>query len=416
MMHFLYFLGIRLYHLSIMLAAQFSAKARLWVSGRKNVLKQMAREIDPTKPLIWFHCASLGEFEQGRPVIESVRKEFPHHKILLTFFSPSGYEVRKNYSGADHIFYLPIDTALNARRFIEIAKPQLAFFVKYEFWFNYVNELSRNNIPLISFSAIFRPSQYFFKAWGSWFAKQLNNVSWFFVQNESSLHLLKQIHIHHAAIGGDTRFDRVSDLLRSPRKNATIELFKGDAAILLAGSTWLPDEQILLELLQKRQNGFKLLIAPHLIDGGHIHQIQRLFNSFEVVLYSETDGKKIKDAQVMIINSMGHLAYMYRYAKVAYIGGGFGVGIHNLLEAAAFGKPVIFGPNHQRFSEAIELTENGAGFPIHNAAECLQVVDRLMKDEKNYQLISLTAKNYVLSNAGATKKVVEKAKEYLPIS
>lgn len=416
MMHFLYFLGIHIYHLSIRLAALFSTKARLWVNGRKNVLTRMALEMNPKEPLIWFHCASLGEFEQGRPVIESVRKEFPNHKILLTFFSPSGYEVRKNYSGADYIYYLPVDTASNARRFIEIAGPQLAFFVKYEFWFNYVNELHRNNIPLISFSAIFRPSQHFFKYWGSWFAKQLNKVSWFFVQNASSLQLLREIHIHQAAIGGDTRFDRVSDLVKSQKKNATLELFKGDADLLLAGSTWLPDEQILLELLQKLQDGFKLVIAPHLIDSGHIHQIQRLYKSFDVVLYSETDVNKVKNAQVMVIDSMGHLSTMYSYAKVAYIGGGFGVGIHNLLEAAAYGKPVIFGPNHRRFREAVELTENGAGFPIHNAAECMEVFERLMKDEKSYQLISLTAKNYVQSNAGATKKVVEKAKEYIPIA
>ena len=412
-MQIIYNTSVWAYALGIRLAALFNSKARLWVFGRKNIFSKIANTIPKDEKLIWFHCASLGEFEQGRPVIESFRENFKDHKILLTFFSPSGYEVRKNYEQADYVFYLPLDTPKNAKQFIVLTKPRLAIFVKYEFWFNYLNELSKNKIPLLMVSVIFRPSQHFFKPWGGWFRKQLQKVTFFFVQNEASIELLNSAKVFHAEVSGDTRFDRVLQLPSEETKLPLIEKFADNLPLLIAGSTWTADEDILKALLLQSEHKFKMVVAPHIVSKDHIQQLLDKFKEWQPLLFSEQKNANPADSRIMIIDSIGMLSHIYRYGKIAYIGGGFGVGIHNVLEAATYGLPVIFGPNYQRFQEAVELSRLGGGFPINNGNDCLEVFNRLMNNEGLLQQSSEIARNYVIENAGATASVLGKAKEYL---
>lgn len=412
-MKVLYNIFVILYTTTIRFASVFNNKARLWVDGRKNILSRIKEEQISDKQIIWVHCASLGEFEQGRPVIEQLRSTYPDHKIFLTFFSPSGYEVRKNYEYADYIYYLPIDTKRNAQRFINYVNPKLVIFIKYEFWYNYIDEIYRQKIPLIFVSVIFRPSQHFFKPWGKWYARQLNKVTHLFVQNEESIDLLDSIGIYHAEVSGDTRFDRVIQLPDEPVSNPIIEKFKGESTLLMAGSTWQPDEKILHDLLLNSKVDFKLVIAPHLINREHIADILSRFENYNPSLYSDASSVNLSKNKVLIINSIGMLAQLYRYADIAYIGGGFGVGIHNLLEASTYGIPVLFGPNYKRFREAVELRDNGGGFPINNSEECLEVFDRLMLDQNAYRASASVARQYVHKNAGATQLVIQKAKEFI---
>ena len=412
-MQFVYNVFIEIYALGIRVAALFNSKARLWVSGRKDLFLKIEKRIPKDEKIIWFHCASLGEFEQGRPVIEAFRKHFKEHKILLTFFSPSGYEVQKDYKQADYVFYLPLDTAENAKKFISLTRPALAVFVKYEFWFNYLDELSRNKIPLLMISVIFRSSQHFFKPWGWWFRRQLQKVTFFFVQNESSVVLLNSIKIFHADIGGDTRFDRVMELPRERVELPVFEIFANGSPLLIAGSTWPADEEILKTLILQSEHDFKLVIAPHIVSEAHIQQLLKLFRDQQPLLFSHPDQAQLKESRVLIIDSIGMLSYIYRFGTIAYIGGGFGVGIHNVLEAATYGLPVIFGPAYQRFQEAVELSRLGGGFPVNNANNCFEVFERFMDDKKFIQKSGEIARNYVHENAGATALVLEKAKEFL---
>lgn len=412
-MRLFYHIFIWVYAIGIRLAAFFNKKANLWLSGRKDVFLKLKEAIPENEKIIWFHCASLGEFEQGRPVIEAFRKHFKDHKILLTFFSPSGYEVRKNDEQADYIFYLPLDTAKNARKFIAITRPRMAVFVKYEFWFNYINELSLNKIPFFMISVIFRPSQHFFKPWGWWFRKQLQKVTYFFVQNEASIKLLNSVKVFHAELSGDTRFDRVMQLSSEEINLDIIREFAGDESLLIAGSTWPADEDVLKSLLLQSKQQFKLVLAPHIVSKAHIQQIQQKFKEQDPVLFSNFSKGKLTSTRVLIIDSIGMLSHIYRFGKIAYIGGGFGVGIHNVLEAATFGLPVIFGPNYQRFQEAVDLKSSGVGFPINNSENCLEIFDRLMDNEPLLQHSSAIARNYVVEKAGATASVLEKAKEFL---
>lgn len=412
-MRFLYNIFIQLYSFSIRIASNFNSKAKLWVEGRKDVLSELKKSEIIGKPVIWVHTASLGEFEQGRPIIENLQVSFPDHKILLTFFSPSGYEVRKNYNGADYVAYLPIDSPDNAKQFIDLVHPQLVIFIKYEFWFNYINELYINKIPLIFASVIFRSSQYFFKPWGKWFAKQLNKISYLFVQNEESLKLLDSIKVHHADVSGDTRFDRVIELPEEDVSYPIVDEFKCNSKILMGGSTWPPGEKILLNLLAGSDEDFKLIIAPHMINKEHIDDILNRFEDFNPVRYSEGITDKLQKSKVLIIDSIGILSMLYRYAHIAYIGGGFGVGIHSLLEASTYGVPVIFGPNYSRFREAIDLKDNKGGFPIENSNECLEIFNRLMKDHEFYNQSSASAVDYVRNNAGATLSIICIVKEYI---
>jgi len=413
-MQFIYNLFIFIYQYSIRISAFFgNEKARKWLSGRKDVFNKLSSSIGKDDKIIWFHCASLGEFEQGRPLIEALRKQYTDYKILLTFFSPSGYEIRKNYEQADYIFYLPIDTTKNARRFVEIVRPRAVFFVKYEFWFNFINELYIRKIPFFMVSTIFRPSQHFFGFWGFWFRKQLRKITFLFVQDENSLELLENIKIYHADIIGDTRFDRVVALAEVEKEFPLIKHFVKDKPILVTGSTWPADEDKLLKLIDQLEIDLKLIIAPHQVDNEHIEQIKKKFSKYEPILYSNADEKNINTNRVLIIDGIGYLSYLYRYATITYIGGGFGTGIHNLLEAATYGKPVIFGPNHSKFKEAIELKKNGGGFAIANSEELISLCKLLFTDNEKCETSAQSAKNYVIKNAGATNRVIDKAKEYL---
>jgi len=397
----------------VWIASAFNPKAKQWVSGRKMQFKRLAQTIKPGDRVVWFHCASLGEFEQGKPVTESVRKHFPNHKILLTFFSPSGYEVRKNTEVADFVFYLPLDTPVNARKFIKIVNPRIAIFIKYEFWFNYINELSKNKIPTLVVSAIFRPSQYFFKPWGFWSSHHLQKITHFFVQDEASLELLNKINVFHVDISGDTRFDRVLKLAFEKRSFPAVEAFGKNKKLVVAGSTWPADEDILKELLLKLPEYFGLVVAPHEVNKERIDQVMKKFENFNPQLFSHFENKTSNQSKVLVIDNVGLLSYIYRNAFIAYIGGGFGMGIHNILEAATYGLPVVFGSNYYKFREANDLIDKGAAFPIAGNNDCIDVVSELIENNLKYTEICNITRIYVQENAGATSRILDKIKSYL---
>lgn len=406
-MRTLYSIIIHCYNFILNLASLFHPKARLWVNGRKNIFDQLKLKLskfDREHSVIWFHCASLGEFEQGRPLIERYRSLHPQSIILLTFFSPSGYEIRKNYSGADVICYLPIDTPACSKRFLDIVKPSAAIFVKYEFWFNYLDELKKRKIPTYLVSGIFRDKQHFFKPYGAWFRKQLGSFSHFYLQDKHSEELLHSIGFANTNVVGDTRFDRVSEIAKSVKQFPWIESFKGSSAIIVAGSTWPQDEELLSELEFKN---YKLIIAPHEINENHIKSIETVFRkrNIKCIRYSNVSENNIHDAQILIINNIGMLSSLYQYGTIAYIGGGFGKGIHNILEAATFGLPVIFGPNYQKFAEAVELSNLGGAFSINSKAD-LEKVFHLLHDEQVLKTASHISKYYVESRTGATEKIL----------
>ncbi len=405
-MRILYNLGIGLYGIAISIASLFNEKAAKWKSGRKDIFNKLAQALQGShQPLAWFPCASLGEFEQGRPVIESFRKEFPDYKILLTFFSPSGYEARKEYKEADYVFYLPLDTPGNAKRFIEIVKPGLAIFVKYEFWFNYLNELKNKNIPSFIISAKFRDDQYFFKSNGAWFRKQLHVYKTLFVQDENSKTLLKKFGINNVIVCGDTRFDRVINISRQPYSDPIIGKFKNNEMLWVCGSTWEEDEKIILPAFEKLQNHgqkIKLLLVPHEVSEARIKEIKGQYPS--AIRYSE--AKENLDSSVMILDKMGLLSYLYRHADIAYVGGGFGKGIHNLTEAAVYGVPVIFGPNHQKFTEASELIKRNGGFSVSTQTELDNCISKLVSDNTYRKTCGLAGADYILSGKGATDEII----------
>ncbi|MFA5419281.1 MAG: glycosyltransferase N-terminal domain-containing protein [Bacteroidales bacterium] len=409
----LYQFFIYFYSAVAKIAALFNPKARLWVDGRKQLVTRIKHEVVTESPLVWFHCASLGEFEQGRPVIEALKKQFPNIKILLTFFSPSGFEVRKNYNHADWVYYLPVDTKKNARELVVHLKPALVIFVKYEFWFNYMDVLYQNKIPTLFLSVIFRPSQHFFKVWGGWFRRQLHKVTFFFVQDELSAELLKRAGINNFEVAGDTRFDRVVELSKQPHQFSEIESFKQNSRLIVGGSTWPVDENLLLEVLKNTSSEIKLLLAPHLVDDNHIAAIVNKFSAFHPVLYTNLKSGIPEQSRVLILNTIGLLSQLYPYTELAYIGGGFGVGIHNLPEAATYGIPVVFGPNHQRFKEANDLKNLGGGFSVNNQKEGVETVLRLLSDEDERKSAGKAAREYIHNHAGATLKIVKMAAEYL---
>jgi 3-deoxy-D-manno-octulosonic-acid transferase len=406
-MLYIYNLFIRIYSLAVYLATPFHPKARLWVNGRKNLLLRIEEALHPEDRIIWFHAASLGEFEQGRPIMEEVKKKLPKYKILLTFFSPSGYEVRKNFAGADYIFYLPADTPRNAWRFVQTAEPEMAVFVKYEFWFNYIRFLYMRDIPLIYVSAIFRPGQFFFKSYGRWFRKILQQVRFFFVQNRESLELLQSINIQHATLSGDTRFDRVWTAAQSRKEFPLIRRFAGSHQVILAGSTWPADEEIMLQFMKGNKAPFKYIIAPHEIHPKRIVAfIER--SGLNCLRYSEATEEHVDKAQVLIIDSIGILLHLYQYAGIAYIGGGFGKNIHNILEAATFGVPVIFGPKYHKFQEAHDLLLAGGAFTIRNGGEFRESAHQLLDDPGKLKAASEACRNYVESKTGATEQIIKK--------
>ena len=412
-MVFFYNLSVLVYKLLIYFASPFNKKAKLWVSGRKGLFENIKKRIRVDTRIAWFHCASLGEFEQGRPVIEAFRKKYPSFKILITFFSPSGYEVRKTYNHADYIFYLPIDTPSNAKRFVNIVNPEVVFFVKYEFWFNYIKNICQKEIPFFIISANFRPGQHFFKWYGGWFRRQLKGISWTFVQNKKSAELLQGIGITKVTVSGDTRFDRVHSITQDVKRFPVIEKFCKNSDVLIAGSSWPPDEDLLTKLINSEKTKYKFIIAPHLVDKPHIAAIAEKINKGHVVLYSEADEENVMYTKVMIIDSIGILSHVYQYGKIAYIGGGFGSDIHNILEAATFGMPVIFGPKYHKFQEAVNLIKEGGAFSINNEQDFFTVVLKLMNNQLMLKDKSEIAKTFVQKNIGATEIILKETAAFL---
>lgn len=400
-----YNLGIKLYWFIALLISPFNTKARLWVMGRTNTFSKMEAKIEKGAKIAWFHAASLGEFEQGRPLMEAFRKEKPGYKILLTFFSPSGYEVRKNYQGADYIFYLPLDTQLNAKRFISIVNPSLVIFIKYEFWHYYLNEVFNKNIPLYLVSAIFRNNQVFFRSYGKWYRKILKSFTHLFVQDTASVDLLKSIGINNVTYAGDTRFDRVAQIAASCKDIDVIEEFAQNKFTFVFGSTWPEDEDLLVKYINNSPGDLRFIIAPHEIQHSHIINLAQKLK-VKYILHSQAAGAEISKARVIIIDNIGMLSSLYKYGKIAYIGGGFGAGIHNILEAAVYGMPVIFGPKYQKFREAQELIADGGAFSISSFDELKNIFENLTTDTQKLQNTSAIAKEYIIKNLGATDKII----------
>lgn len=406
-MRMLYTFFIHCYTLAILVASFFNQKAALWINGRKGWRKKMLKTDAGNLPIFWFHCASLGEFEQARPLIETL-KAAQTCKIMLTFFSPSGFEVRKDYALADHVMYLPADTIANAEYFIARVKPKAAFFIKYEFWFNYLCVLKKNGIPVFLVSGIFRKTQHFFKWYGTWFARQLGAFTYFFVQNESSFQLLKKINFTNAEVTGDTRFDRVFQVMQQNHKYAAAASFVLGSTVCVAGSTYTEDEVLLKHLTTEATDQslpVKLIIAPHVVNEQRYNEIAALFGEQNCIRFSKFTEKET-NRQVMIIDNMGMLSSLYTFADFAYIGGGFGKGIHNTLEAAVYGIPLLFGSNYNKFDEAKALLSERAAFSVNNKNEIKHIGMKLLKDEKLRKEAGRQAALYVQSGRGAVEKIM----------
>lgn len=406
----------------IAIASLFNEKVRKMWRGEREAFKILKQKVDPNAKYIWFHAASLGEFEQGRPLMERIRKDYPQYKILLTFYSPSGYEVRKNYEGADIICYMPVDTRLNAIRFLRLVRPVMAFFIKYEFWSNFLHILKHRNIPTYSVSSIFREDQVFFKWYGRNYAGVLKCFTRFFVQNEESKRLLEGIGITAVDVVGDTRFDRVLQIKEAAKQLPICEAFRTGVAssqsadvphhdfkVFVAGSSWPPDENIFIPFFNEHKD-WRLLIAPHVIAEEHLKLILSLIKGKKVVRYTQTTPEEAAEADVLIIDCFGLLSSMYNYGDVAYIGGGFGVGIHNTLEAAVWNMPVIFGPNNKKFQEAQGLLKSGGGFEINTYEDFSGLMSSLMNDENFLKQAGDKAGAFVAHLAGATDKVLASVK------
>ena len=407
-MSVLYTIGVLLYSLGVKIAALFgNVKALQWVEGRKHHLAEPAAQ--PNDAWIWFHAASLGEFEQGRPVIEALKKECPQYKILLSFFSPSGYEIRKDYPLADEVLYLPSDTHGHAVQWVQRHHFVAAFFIKYEFWFNYMQALKDAGIPLFYISLILKPDSYFFRWYGTWFFRQLKNVTHFFVQDDTTAQLLRSNGLTNVTVCGDTRFDRVAAIAQQAKPFPEVEQFIGGRQCIIAGSTWPSDEKLLVDFYQKMPEGYCLIIAPHDISESHVAQIKVLFPDNQ--LYTELDAQK--HSKVLIINTIGILSQLYQYARFVYIGGGFGVNIHNIQEPVTFGCPVVFGPKYKSFKEAVDLVGLEGAFSIEDAGALESVLGRLMHDETFYAKASETCRNYLNSQVGATENIVKGFKKTL---
>jgi 3-deoxy-D-manno-octulosonic-acid transferase len=396
----------------IRISALWNPKHNQWVKGRKDIFGKIAAALNPGEKRIWVHCSSLGEFEQGRPVIEQIKKVHPDYRILLTFFSPSGYEIRKNYAHADYVFYLPSDTIRNARRFIELTDPKLVIFVKYEYWYNYFHAVNRENIPLVLVSAIFHADKVFFKPWGILFRKMLQKIDHIFVQDQHSKQLLAGIGVDHVSIAPDTRIDRVLQISNEAWKSdmAEVEAFCGNSHVLIAGSSYSTEEELIFSLLQQPAFEWKVIIAPHNTDAEHIDKIRILFGKLAVCW---SDVKKgvlplpVSHYRIMIIDTIGLLAHLYKYASVAFIGGGFGKSIHNILEPATFGLPIIIGPkNHEKFREAVDLEKLGGIYIINNFEDFKGRMLEMLDDSKRASAGS-TSRKYIMDHAGGTRMVME---------
>lgn len=403
----MYNIAIYLYGLGVFIYSLFNEKVRKMWRGEHDSFRIIRERLDPNAKYIWFHAASLGEFEQGRPLMERIRATHPEYKILLTFFSPSGYEVRKDYKGADIVCYLPLDTVNNARRFLRTVRPVMAFFIKYEFWYNYLHVLKHRCVPTYSVSSIFRRDQIFFKWYGRDYARVLSCFTTFFVQNEESKLLLGTIGIKNAVVVGDTRFDRVLQIKEASKQLPLVEAFVSNAEhVFCAGSSWQPDEEIFIPYFNGRSD-WKLIIAPHVIGEEHLAQIMQLLKGRRVTRYTQTNPEEAAKADVLIIDCFGLLSSIYRYAQVSYVGGGFGAGIHNTLEAGVWGIPVIFGPNNKRFAEAQGLLKCKGGFEIKNVNDFTTLMVHLESEPALLEKSGKAAADYVKSLSGATEKILK---------
>jgi 3-deoxy-D-manno-octulosonic-acid transferase len=434
-MDFLYTLGILLYGLGIRMASLFNAKAKAWVSGRRGGTRKlkeiMASGKDRYVDTFWFHCASLGEFEQGKPVMEALREKYPQFRLVVTFYSPSGYEPRKDYSGADGVLYLPLDTPLNARKWVKIIQPKLAFFIKYEYWFNFLKALKKNGTPVFVLSARFHPKQIFFQWYGTWFRKQLKLISWFYLQDASVQKQVDLLGLKNYTISGDTRFDRVMKTRLEKPDYAVIEQFKGNKPLVIGGSTWEPEEALLTTLLQQQKDGVKCIIAPHEVHPERLDALEErlrktlgLSDQASIIRFSslyptatkstqppadpnaETLQRAAK-AQILLVDSIGILSKLYRYGTISLIGGGFGSGLHNILEAAAFGQPIFFGPRYDRFEEAKELIHLGGAFSVPDANAFSKAVTLLLDNPEALQKVSKISLKFVENNQGATRRILQ---------
>jgi 3-deoxy-D-manno-octulosonic-acid transferase len=405
-MRWLYNIGILCYYLLVKIASLRNEKARKWIDGRKDIFRRLRETIIPGEPLLWFHASSLGEFEQGRPVIESIKKQKPAYKILLTFFSPSGYELRKSYPYADYVFYLPLDTRKNAATFLGIVKPEKAFFIKYEFWFNYLTELKKNGIPTYIFSALFRPSQIFFKPWGKWYAKALRTYEHIFVQNRGSYDILNQHGFKNVDISGDTRLDAVGEIADAAPRLEKMELFCGKNKAIIAGSTWKEDEDLYIRYINECSSKQKFVIAPHEVTKQSIERITEALTK-PYSLYSSATDEELSKSNILIVDGYGYLLSVYRYGLIAYVGGGFTTGIHSILEPAAFGLPVIIGPDYHKFQEAHDLLRLGAANSISDYDELAFIINEYQMNDEMLTMASAVALNYVNKNRGASKKIVK---------
>ena len=418
-MQMLFTLGVLLYTLGILLAALLGhPKAKQWVEGRWQQRKAYIPDTvdEPNEPWVWFHAASLGEFEQGRPVIEALKQAHPEYKILLSFFSPSGYEVRKNYAYADEVLYLPADMPWNASKWVRHHHFVAAFFIKYEFWFNYMRALKKEGVPLFYISMILNKKSFFFKPYGKWFRRQLDAVTHFFVQDEDTVALLHNVGYDNVTLCGDTRFDRVAAIAEQVKPFPEVERFINGRKCIIAGSTWPPDERLLNDFLPKLPDDYCLIVAPHDVSESHVERIKAMFP--QATLYTEwsalppchTEAQpsvSMGGNKVLVVNTIGILSQLYQYARFVYIGGGFGVNIHNIQESVTFGCPVVFGPKHKSFKEAVDLVALQGAFSVRDAAELEAIFLRLMNDEAFYAQASETCRNYLKSQVGATKIIMQ---------
>ncbi len=404
---FFYSIFLWLYRVAIGFSSVWNQKARKWINGRKNILEKIKLGVrDPRSGIVWVHCSSLGEFEQGKPVMEKIKGQYPNHKLLITFFSPSGYEIKKNYTGADYVFYLPMDSQKNAREFLDIVNPTLVVFIKYDYWYYYLSEIKGRGINCLLVSAVCREDQAFVKWYGSMHRKMLNCVTQIFVQNELSRTLLESINVNHCSTSGDTRFDTVVEISEKFERVPLIESFIKDNKAIVAGSTWPKDEEFLQTAFYKLgSDNIKLIIAPHEIHNTHLDELKKLFPAS--VRFSELTVPSPLASNVLIIDNIGMLSRLYRYAFITYVGGGFTKdGVHNVLEAAVYGKPVVFGNNYKKYKEAADLVKIGGALSISDSEELFNTLTTLLNDQNDYRLRCSASKHYVQENRGATEKVL----------
>lgn len=407
-MLFFYQISIHIYYAIISIAALFNPKARQWLNGRKNIFEELKKSISSEDEIYWFHCASLGEFEQGKPIIDTIKNKYPNIKILVTFFSPSGYELRKNYENADYVFYLPLDTKKNAKKFIQIVHPKKAFFIKYEFWYNFLFELNTNKIPTYLISGVFRKEQPFFKFYGTVHQKMLSFFTHFFLQNEASQQLLQKADYHNSTITGDTRIDRVYENSLDPKNIPLIKSFKGNKPLIVVGSSWQKEEEIVAEFILASKKNYKYIIAPHNIDALHIEKIEALLKD-NYIKYSEANAENIKNVKTLIIDNIGLLSNIYQYTDIAFVGGGYTGSLHNILEPASFGNALLFGPKHSKFHEAAELLKQQAAYEIKDTDDLLAILNHLETDNQLAKTQE-AASSYIKNGVGATQLILTELK------